>query len=463
MKNINRILSVSVLSIFAVIGASYAAAPTVADVAEPTADALASAKYVAGVVNKGIDNVQTALDAMDATIGTKASQTDLAAATSRLTAAEGKITANETAISKNADNVTALTKTVGDNDTAVRALITANDAEIEGLTTSKQDKVVAGTNITVADDGKTIGVNMAESITEGQMGVASADLVAKKIATIDSATGGLGSRMETAEGEIDTLQTQITGVTTNAAAIEANTTAIADKAAQADLTLAVNRIAVNEGNITSLTTSKQNALTGVSGSNGVTATLANDAITVTGTPASKTNAGVVKIGSGINVSETGEISVAEYAAATKTAAGIVQVGENINVNDGVISVTFPEAAVVDTELNSDSNNAIANSAVTDGLDLKVDNSGYATSGGESNTGDVGKVLVIGTGGYVMPGGVGPAGIADYAITTKKYAERSIQAINLDVPNECSNGTSKCVLTTTNGTDFSWEPIIRTVQ
>ena len=51
--------------------------------------------------------------------------------------------------------------------------------------------------------------------------------------------------------------------------------------------------------------------------------------------ATKTNAGIVKPGAGINVDEHGEISISD---GTKSNKGLVQIGSNIDVTSGVISV-----------------------------------------------------------------------------------------------------------------------------
>ena len=97
---------------------------------------------------------KTALD----NLGTKATEleakdTELAGKITALEGVDAELLAKDTELAGKITNLEA-------KDTEIEGKITANTEAIEGLGTDKQDKLIAGTNITIGEDGKTINATI---------------------------------------------------------------------------------------------------------------------------------------------------------------------------------------------------------------------------------------------------------------------------------------------------------------
>jgi len=187
---------------------------------------------------------------LEGKIGTKAES-------SVVTELSGKVTANGEAITALQGEDTAIKGRLdvlegkfGDGEGSVEDMIA--DAKAEAIATAgtnadtKDEAVLAAAKKYADDEDALIEARVATLETESAKHALASD--------VTSLTGRVG----TAEGEIDTLQSEMDAVealaAANKAAHEANASAIALKASQADLEAAVVRIAANETAIGTINT-----------------------------------------------------------------------------------------------------------------------------------------------------------------------------------------------------------------
>ena len=180
---------------------------------------------------------------------------------------ENTITGLDGRITKNATDIAGLAKRVDGHDTNVTDL-TQRMVAVEGVasgakTTADQNKTdITGLTSTTTDLRTDLG-NKEDGASATGSAFARIAQVKSDLSTLNTTvTGanGLNTRVATLEGEMDTAQSDISGLKTtteqqtsdigkNASAIAANTTAIGGKAAQSDLDALAKRVTTAEGSI----------------------------------------------------------------------------------------------------------------------------------------------------------------------------------------------------------------------
>lgn len=203
-----------------------------------------------------IDSDATAASAMSASI--KQNADDIDVLEGRMDTAEGNITTIQGNITTINGNIT----TLQGEDTAIKNRLDAVEAQLgdgdssvsDLIAAAKQEAITAAG--TAADEKDATNLATAKKYTDDEINKVEATMqtaVDSKASQADLTA--LTTRVTTAEGEIDTLQTDVDAVeelaAANKAAHEANAAAIALKASQADLNALTERVAANETAIAS--------------------------------------------------------------------------------------------------------------------------------------------------------------------------------------------------------------------
>lgn len=158
-----------------------------------------------------------------------------------LTTAEGDIDTLESSVAGVASDVSTLSGKVTTNTSNISTLtskVNSNTSNISSMQTTKQDKLIAGTNITIASDGKTISASGKEYTAGSGITISSSGVISTTVPTSQTISSpiSIGSGYISGSANISTATTTLqkvsfsTGqVTSNLYSIPYTSTSVSNK------------------------------------------------------------------------------------------------------------------------------------------------------------------------------------------------------------------------------------------